>query len=165
MLHELVLTYPSSARVMISWLEQWELDFHRRYDKTERHTLIDVRSLLAELEERLRAIERPEADADRLVVHGPERREVAERVQKLMDRALGDVESIHGTLRASLDLLGVHATAQQLRLAQDQAQSAERLQTRARDRHVACCSCRRSSPASSARTPRCRARASGGASC
>src|SRR2546423_7696664 len=46
-LHELVLTYPSASRVMNSWLEQWELDFHKRHDKTERHTLIDVRSLLA----------------------------------------------------------------------------------------------------------------------
>jgi hypothetical protein len=39
-----------------------ELRFHKRFDQTERHTLIDVRSLLAELEERLRAIERPEAE-------------------------------------------------------------------------------------------------------
>jgi hypothetical protein len=39
-LHELVLTYPSASRVMNSWLEQWELDFHKRFDQTERHTLI-----------------------------------------------------------------------------------------------------------------------------
>src|SRR4051812_32176090 len=128
-LHELVLTYPSAARVMLSWLEQWELDFHRRFDKTERHTLIDVRSLLAELEERLRAIERPEADAADSWFTGLSSDKWAERVQRLMERSLRDLESIHGTLRASLDLLGVHATAQQLRLAQDQAKGQERLQT------------------------------------
>jgi hypothetical protein len=128
-LHELVLTYPSASRVMNSWLEQWELDFHRRYDETERHTLIDVRSLLAELEERLRAIERPEADAEDSWFTGLSSDRWAERVQRLMDRSLKDLESIHGTLRSSLDLLGVHSAAQQLRLAQDQARSSERLQT------------------------------------
>jgi hypothetical protein len=128
-LHELVLTYPSAARVMLSWLEQWELDFHRRFDQTERHTLIDVRSLLAELEERLRAIERPESDPEDAWFTGLSGPKWAHRVQRLMDRALSDVESIHGTLRSSLDLLGVHSAAQQLRLAQDQARSAERLQT------------------------------------
>jgi hypothetical protein len=127
-LHELVLTYPGASRVMNSWLEQWELDFHRRFEKTERHTLIDVRSLLAELEERLRAIERPEADADDAWFTGLSGEKWAERVQKLMVRALADVQAIHSTLRASLDLLGVHATAQQLRLAQNQAAQQERLQ-------------------------------------
>src|SRR4051812_23120353 len=127
-LHELVLTYPSSARVMLSWLEQWELDFHRRFDKTERHTLIDVRSLLAELEERLRAIERPEADAADSWFTGLSSDKWVQRVERLMDRALKDLEAIHSTLRASLDLLGVHATAQQLRLAQNQAKQQEKLQ-------------------------------------
>jgi hypothetical protein len=127
-LHELVLTYPSAARVMNSWLEQWELDFHKRFDKTERHTLIDVRSLLAELEERLRAIERPEADATDSWFTGLSSAKWAERVERLMIRALSDLESIHGTLRSSLDLLGVHATAQQLKLAQHSAAAQERLQ-------------------------------------
>jgi hypothetical protein len=127
-LHELVLTYPSASRVMNSWLEQWELDFHKRYDKTERHTLIDVRSLLAELEERLRAIERPEAEPEDAWFVGLSDVKWPTRVQKLMDRALSDVESIHGTLRASLDLLGVHSAAQQLKLAQHQAAAQERLQ-------------------------------------
>ena len=127
-MHELVLTYPSTARVMLSWLEQWELDFHKRFDKTERHTLIDVRSLLAELEERLRAIERPEADAADSWFTGLSSEKWPERVQKIVDRALSDLESIHSTLRSSLDLLAVHATAQQLRLAQDQAKQQEKLQ-------------------------------------
>jgi hypothetical protein len=128
-LHELVLTYPSASRVMNSWLEQWELDFHKRFDKTERHTLIDVRSLLAELEERLVAIERPEAEAADSWFTGLTSDKWAERVQRLVDRSLRDLAAIHGTLRASLDLLAVHATAQQLKLAQAQAQGQERLQT------------------------------------
>lgn len=128
-LHELVLTYPSAARVMLSWLEQWELDFHRRFDQTERHTLIDVRSLLAELEERLRAIERPEADPEDAWFSLLSGTKWAHRVQRLMDRALADLQSIHGTLRSSLDLLGVHSAAQQLMLAKDQARSSERLQS------------------------------------
>jgi hypothetical protein len=127
-LHELVLTYPSAARVMNSWLEQWELDFHRRYDETERHTLVDVRSLLAELEERLRAIERPEADPEDAWFTGLSGTKWAHRVQRLLDRALADLESIHGTLRSSLDLLGVHSAAQQLKLAQHQAAASKRLQ-------------------------------------
>jgi hypothetical protein len=127
-LHELVLTYPATARVMNSWLEQWELDFHRRFDKTERHTLVDVRSLLAELEERLRAIERPEADSGEAWFCDLSGEKWALRVERLIDRALSDLESIHVTLRASLDLLGVHATAQQLRLAQASQAGQERLQ-------------------------------------
>jgi hypothetical protein len=127
-LHELVLTYPSASRVMNSWLEQWELDFHKRFEKTERHTLIDVRSLLAELEERLRAIERPEADAADSWFTGLSSDKWPERLQRLMDRSLKDLDSIHATLRASLDLLGVHATAQQLTLARHSAAAQERLQ-------------------------------------
>ena len=42
-----------------------------------------------------------------------------------MDRALSDVTAIHATLRASLDLLGVHSAAQQLKLAQSQAATSE----------------------------------------
>ena len=128
-LHELVLTYPSASRVMNSWLEQWELDFHKRFDQTERHTLIDVRSLLAELEERLRAIERPEAEPEDAWFTGLSGVKWATRVQRLMERAMADLTAIHATLRASLDLLGVHSAAQQLRLAQAQAAQSERLQT------------------------------------
>jgi CorA-like Mg2+ transporter protein len=126
-LHELVLSYPSVGRVMQSWLEQWELDFHRRYDQTERRTLIDVRSLLAEFEERLRAIERPEADPEDAWFTGLSGDKWAKRVERLMERALADIESIQATLRSSLDLLGVHSAAQQLKLAQDQAAQSERL--------------------------------------
>jgi hypothetical protein len=126
-LHELMLTYASAARVMQSWLEQWELDFHRRYDQTERRTLIDVRSLLAELEERLRAIERPEADPEDAWFSGLSGDRWAKRVERLMERALAEIESIHATLRSSLDLLGVHSAAQQLKLAQEQAAQSERL--------------------------------------
>src|SRR2546423_7798334 len=126
-LHELVLTYPSASRVMNSWLEQWELDFHKRFDRTERHTLIDVRSLLAELEERLRAIERPEAEPDDAWFNGLSAEKWAVRVQKLMEGALSDVASIHAPLGSSLELLGVHSAAQQLKLAQHQAAGQERL--------------------------------------
>jgi Mg2+ and Co2+ transporter CorA len=127
-LHELVLSYPSAARVILSWLEQWELDFHRRLDETERHTLIDVRSLLAEFEERLVALERLEADPSDAWFAGLSGDRWPRRVQDLIARSLSDVAAIHSTLRASLDLLGVHSAAQQLRLAQYQARQSERLQ-------------------------------------
>jgi hypothetical protein len=127
-LHELVLSYPSAARVMLSWLEQWELDFHRRFDETERHTLIDVRSLLAELEERLRSLERPESDAMDSWFTGLSGDKWAARVNGLVERGLSDLDAIHATLRASLDLLGVHSAAQQLRLAQYQAEQSDRIQ-------------------------------------
>jgi len=38
------------------------------------------------------------------------------------------VTAIHATLRSSLDLLGVHSAAQQLKLAQNQAATQKRLQ-------------------------------------
>jgi hypothetical protein len=128
LLHQLVLTYPSAARVLLSWLEQWELDFHRRLDATERHTLIDVRSLLAELEERIVALERPEADPSESWFTGLSSDRWARRVSELLERSLQDIAAIHATLRAALDLLGVHSAAQQLRLAQYQAAQSERLQ-------------------------------------
>src|SRR5436305_11463818 len=127
-LHELVLTYPQTARVLLSWLEQWDLDFHKRLDETERHTLIDVRSLVAEFEERLVALERPEEDPDDAWFTGLSSDRWARRVKSLIVRALSDIAEIHGALRASLDLLGVHSAAQQLRLAQFQAQQSEKLQ-------------------------------------
>ena len=128
LLHELVLTYPPAARVLLSWLEQWELDFHRRLDETERHTLIEVRSLLAEFEERLVALERLEADPTDAWFAGLSGDRWPRRVQDLIARSLSDVAAIHSTLRAALDLLGVHSAAQQLRLAQFQAQQSEKLQ-------------------------------------
>ena len=127
-LHELVLTYPSAARMMLSWLEQWELDFHRRFDRTERHTLIDVRSLLAEFEERLAAIERPEESPTEAWFTGLSSDRWVRRVHDLVTRALSDVASIHATHRAALDLLSVHSAAQHLRLAEAQAAQSRRLQ-------------------------------------
>ena len=127
-LHELVLTYPPTARVMLSWLEQWELDFHRRFDRTERETLIDVRSLLAEFEERLAAVERPGEDPADAWFTDLSSDRWARRVEGLVKRALSDVEMIHSTHRAALDLLGVHSAAQQLRLAEEQAARSRRLQ-------------------------------------
>ena len=128
LLHELVITYPKTGRVLLSWLEQWELDFHRHLDETERHTLIDVRSLLAEFEERLVALERPEADPTDAWFAGLSSDRWPRRVQHLITRSLAEVDAIHTTLRAALDLLGVHSAAQQLRLAQFQARQSERLQ-------------------------------------
>src|SRR5205085_2203223 len=128
LLHELVLTYPRAARVLLSWLEQWELDFHKRLDATERHTLIDVRSLVGELEERLVALERPEAGPEDPWFAGLSSDKWARRVSELVERSLADVAATHATLRSALDLLGVHSAAQQLRLAQLQAAQSERLQ-------------------------------------
>ena len=114
--------------MLLSWLEQWELDFHKRLDATERHTLIDVRSLVGELEERLVALERPEAGPEDPWFAGLSSDKWARRVSELVERSLADVATTHATLRSALDLLGVHSAAQQLRLAQLQAAQSERLQ-------------------------------------
>ena len=127
-LYELVGTYPHAGRMLMSWLEQWELDFHRRFDDTERNTLVAVRSLLAELEERLVAFERPEAEAGESWFTGLTSDRWAVRVEHLLARALSDVAATGAALRSSLDLLAVHSTAQHLRLARYQAAQSDRLQ-------------------------------------
>jgi hypothetical protein len=127
-LHELVGTYPQATRVLMSWLEQWELDFHRRFDETERNTLISVRSLLSEFEERLGSFERPEAEASESWFLGLTDDRWANRVEFVVGRALTDLVDISAALRSSLDLLGVHSAAQHLRLARHQAEQTERLQ-------------------------------------
>src|SRR5918997_540686 len=86
-LYGLVGPYPPACRVLTSWLEQWELDFHRRFDHTERNTLVAIRSLLAELEERLVAFERPEADAGEAWFTNLTSERWAVRVEQLVARA------------------------------------------------------------------------------
>lgn len=127
-LYELVGTYPPASRVLMSWLEQWELDFHRRFEETERNTLIAVRSLLGEFEERLGAFERPEAEATEAWFMGLTTDRWAIRVKQLVERAMSDLVDISGALRSSLDLLGVHSAAQHLNIARRQAAQTERLQ-------------------------------------
>jgi Mg2+ and Co2+ transporter CorA len=127
-LYELVGTYPLASRVLMSWLEQWELDFHRRFDETERNTLIAIRSLLGEFEERLGAFERPEAEASESWFTGLTTDRWATRVQRLVERALSDLVNISAALRSSLDLLAVHSAAQHLHVARRQAAQTERLQ-------------------------------------
>ena len=127
-LYELVGTYPVASRVLMSWLEQWELDFHRRFDETERNTLIAIRSLLGEFEERLGAFERPEVEASESWFTGLTSDRWATRVQQLVERALSDLLDISSALRSSLDLLGVHSAAQHLNVARRQAAQTERLQ-------------------------------------
>src|SRR3954454_10546040 len=127
-LYELVGTYPLATRVLMSWLEQWEIDFHRSFDETERHTLIAIRSLLGEFEERLSAFERPEVEASESWFMGLTSDRWAVRVQHLVERALSDLADISAALRSSLDLLGVHSAAQHLNVARRQAAQTERLQ-------------------------------------
>jgi hypothetical protein len=127
-LHELVATYPQAGRVLMSWLEQWELDFHRRFDETERATLIAIRALLAEFEERLVAFERPEVDPGEAWFTALSSDRWATRIRGLVTRTLADLDALKGTIRSSLDLLGVYSAAQHLRLARQQAEQGERLQ-------------------------------------
>ena len=126
--HELVATYPQASRVLTSWLEQWELDFHRRFDETERTTLIEIRALLAEFEERLVAFERPEVDPGQAWFTGLSTDRWALRVDHLVGRVLSELTALSGALRSSLDLFGVYSAAQHLRLARHQAAQSDRLQ-------------------------------------
>lgn len=127
-LYELVGTYPEASRVLTSWLEQWELDFHRRFDETERDTLIDIRALLAEFEERLVAFERPEVDPGEAWFTGLTGDRWATRVRHVVGRVLSDLAALGAALRSSLDLFGVYSAAQHLRLARHQAAQSDRLQ-------------------------------------
>ena len=127
-LRELVVTYPSATRVLRSWLDQWELDFHRRVDRTERETLIAIRSLLVEFEDRVVAFEQPHVPPAQAWFTGLSDPVAAETVAALTTRTLADCSSLNEALRAELDLLGVHSAAQQLELAQHQTAQNERLQ-------------------------------------
>jgi hypothetical protein len=127
-IYELVGTYPPASRVLTSWLEQWELDFHRRFDETERETLIAIRALLAEFEERLLAFERPEVETTEAWFTGLTGDRWAGRVRQLIGRALSDLAALNEALRSSLDLLGVYSAAQHLGLARRQAEQNDRLQ-------------------------------------
>jgi hypothetical protein len=127
-LYELARTYPAASRVLRSWLEQWELDFHRRYDGTERRTLIDLRSLLAEYERRLTALEQAEEDVSEAWYRNLTSPRRAKRLRQLVARSLHEMESFNRALRGALDLLALHGTSQQLRLLHSQSQRGKRLE-------------------------------------
>jgi hypothetical protein len=130
-LHRLVATYPAATRTLNSWLEQWELEFHRLYDETERETLVDLRSLLAEFEQRLLAFDRPAEQPERAWFRGLSTDAWARRVNGLIARTRTELVALNGALRGALDLLAAHSSAQQLKLAQQQSE-----QTKALERKV-----------------------------
>jgi hypothetical protein len=130
-LHQLVASFPSATRVLNSWLEQWELEFHRLYDETERETLVDMRSLLAEFEQRLLALDRPVEQPERAWFRGLTTDAWARRVNGLITRTRSELVALNGALRGALDLLAAHSAAQQLKISQAQAE-----QTKALERKV-----------------------------
>jgi hypothetical protein len=130
-LHQLVASFPPATRVLNSWLEQWELEFHRLYDETERETLVDLRSLLAEFEQRLLALDRPVEEPERAWFRGLSTDTWARRINGLVARTRTELGSLNGALRGALDLLAAHSSAQQLKISQAQAE-----QTKALERKV-----------------------------
>ena len=127
-LHQLVASYPPATRVLHSWLEQWELEFHRRYDETERETLVDLRSLLAEFEQRLLALDRPGEAPERAWFRRLSTDAWAARINGLIARTRSELGSLNNALRGALDLLAAHSSAQQLVVSQRAAEQSRNLE-------------------------------------
>lgn len=134
--YSLTCTYPATERRLHSWLDAWEVDFHRHLEQgeagglasLEKSTLIDLRRLLSELRRRLHAFEQPGADPTEAWFQNVTDVETAQRVRRLVDSTLTELGVLDDALRTSLDLLVTTSSAEQLAATQAQAAQSERLQ-------------------------------------
>lgn len=111
-LDHLALTYAPAYRQLYAWEEEWELDFFRRPERIDRHTLLDARACAAILRDWLQPLNPPglRQDADRAWFPGvtgtPESGgyQVALRVDDRIDGALRSLREFNQTLRSAYDL-------------------------------------------------------------
>ncbi len=127
-LHQLVATYAHARREMYSWLDLWEADFYERGDETERDTLIDLRSLVAQFRQRLNAFNQPGVADERAWFQTRTAGTSAQAVDNLVDRSLRDLRELSDSLRACFDLLASTGASRHLELAKEQQQATAREQ-------------------------------------
>jgi CorA-like Mg2+ transporter protein len=126
---EVACTYSRARRVMYSWLEMWDLDFHRRDVHTEPQTLRDLHLLVAEFHRRLNYL----CEA-RYLVGGvgwfPDTlgTSLDEQLDSMVDRATEGLVALAKMLRSAADLLTTAGIREQLRLSKEQSHRGDRLQ-------------------------------------
>lgn len=133
--YSLACRYPSAARRLSAWMEEWELEFHRHLDVTagrrlsglECNTLIDLRALLAELRGRMHAFEQPGLEPTEAWFAGVGDADTATRTGELVATCLADLRELDDTLRTTLELLATGSAAEQAAASHQLAVQGERL--------------------------------------
>lgn len=129
LVRELARSYLDARRTLHSWLEQWELDFHRSAAATEQDTLRELGVLVGEFQRRLTAL-----DETRHLVHGggwlpgAGAVEVDRQLGALLHRSREDLQALSGSLRASVELMSTAGIREHLRLAEVAGRKADTLQ-------------------------------------
>jgi transposase-like protein len=129
LVREVARGYPIARRTLYSWLEQWELEFHRAETPIEQATLRDLRSLISEMQRRLHALEESGltvGEGNWLAVEHTRR--LREELQAWLDRATLGLTNLAGTLRTATELQTSAGIRSHLKLAQEQAAQADRFQ-------------------------------------
>jgi Mg2+ and Co2+ transporter CorA len=112
-LHELTLSYAPAYRQLYVWEEEWELDFYRRPERTDRETLMEARAAAAILRDWLSPLNPAGMREDISRAWFPEISGTAQsggyeralRADARIDSALVGVRMFNETLRSAYDLL------------------------------------------------------------
>ena len=126
---ELARSYSVARRTLYSWLEQWELEFHRTRAKVEQDTLAELRYLLSEFQRRLNSLNESRVHvAEHSWFPDTGDQELEQQLDALLDRSIEGLISLSSMVRSAVDLLTTAGIREQLRLAQESAQKTEKLQ-------------------------------------
>ncbi|HSP38901.1 MAG TPA: CorA family divalent cation transporter [Frankiaceae bacterium] len=126
---EIARSYPTARRTLYSWLEQWELEFHRVQDPVEQATLRDLRVLISEMHRRLHALEETRFTGDENNwLAGESTKGQRQELQGWLDRGTRGLTNLAGTLRTATELQTSAGIRRHLELAQEQAGKTDRLQ-------------------------------------
>jgi len=128
-LRELARTYALTRRELHAWLESWELGFFKEDEELSKVTLIEVRSLVAEFRRRLAALNQPGTKDEEAWFASVTTAEAAKRTDDYIDRALSDLRELQTAIRSGFDLATSRESSQQLKLAQEQQERTEQLQS------------------------------------
>jgi hypothetical protein len=126
---ELARTYVVARRTLYSWLEQWELEFHRNGARVEQATLADLRYLVSEFQRRLNSLNESRAVvAEHSWFPESGSNSLESQLDNLLDRSIEGLIAFSGMVRSAVDLLTTAGIREQLRLAHVSAEKAEKLQ-------------------------------------
>jgi Mg2+ and Co2+ transporter CorA len=114
-LYELACTCTATRRVLWAWHESWELDFYNKRHETERETLVALRREMREFRVRLEALNKPGVGRNKALTwfdHVTDK-DLAERVDDVIDRALANLRALGDVLRSSTDMFATESFSHQ----------------------------------------------------
>jgi hypothetical protein len=108
-LHELCDSYQTTQLALGAWLDQWELQFFERTSGAERRTLVEVRTLVSELRDRIAFFARPRhAKPESAWFPNVTDVEEARHVAGIVGAVLDDLRAVSDRVQSALELISTY---------------------------------------------------------